>query len=752
VRGVTQPQVERVSGLPQITVKYDRARMANYGLNIEDVNQVISTAFAGNSTGSIYENERRFDLVVRLDSAHRNDIENVSELFIPTPDGNQVPLSQVATIAYETGPAQISRENARRRIVVSFNVNGRDVESVVKEVQLKLNSKVPLPTGYYYTYGGTFENLRQASQRLMIAVPAALLLIFLLLYITFKSIKQALLIFTAIPMSAIGGILALLLRGMPFSISAGVGFIALFGVAVLNGIVLVGTLNQLAKDGVENVLDRIYQGTKDRLRPVLMTATVASLGFLPMAVSTSAGAEVQKPLATVVIGGLLTATLLTLVVLPLLYLIFTKNKTSGTTKNSGLSSSSATGKTSGIVNPALLILFIFGFTFSAVAQTTPSSKRLALSEAYEIGVQGNLQLRSSTIKIDQQRELEKTSFAIAKTGVFVENEDLNPEDRKGILKIGVSQSIDWPGLYSARKGLFEEKTRAAEYSRQAQVLELKRNIAGAYYSLWYHQSKQRLWQKLDSIYGTLAIAAVLRVKAGENAGLDSIAAQAKAKETKVQLRLILKDIRSQQETMKRLLNTELTILPDSLPLQKVVLERAAFESNGHPLLKIQQQNVSIAGAEARLAGQSQMPSFEGRFFSQRLYGISPPFSGFSVSVGIPLFGRGQYKHNYKAAQLEQSYQQTILTDQQLMLSTSYRQELEKLEKNSDLLGYYTSTGLQQADAIISAANLAYRSGEIGFAELSQYLAQAIDIQRNYLDVLNEFNQSAIQLNYYTTTK
>jgi len=752
VQGVTQPQVERVSGLPQITVKYDRARMANYGLNIEDVNQVISTAFAGNSTGSIYENERRFDLVVRLDSAHRNDIENVSELFIPTPDGNQVPLSQVATIAYETGPAQISRENARRRIVVSFNVNGRDVESVVKEVQLKLNSKVPLPTGYYYTYGGTFENLRQASQRLMIAVPAALLLIFMLLYITFKSIKQALLIFTAIPMSAIGGILALLLRGMPFSISAGVGFIALFGVAVLNGIVLIGTFNQLAEDGVEDVLERIYQGTKDRLRPVLMTATVASLGFLPMAVSTSAGAEVQKPLATVVIGGLLTATLLTLVVLPLLYLIFTKNKTSGTAKISGSSSSAATGKASGIVNPALLILFIFGFTFSAVAQTTPSSKRVALSEAYEIGVQGNLQLRSSTIKIDQQRELEKTSFAIAKTGLFVENEDINPEDRKGILKIGVSQSIDWPGLYSARKGLFEEKTRAAEYSRQAQVLELKRNIAGAYYSLWYHQSKQRLWQKLDSIYGTLAKAAVLRVKTGENAGLDSIAAQAKAKETKVQLRLILKDIRSQQETMKRLLNTELTILPDSLPLQKVVLERAAFESSGHPLLKIQQQNVSIAGAEARLVGQSQMPSFEGRFFSQRLYGISPPFSGFSVSVGIPLFGRGQYKHNYKAAQLEQSYQQTILTDQQLMLSTSYRQETEKLEKNSDLLEYYTSTGLKQADAIISAANLAYRSGEIGFAELSQYLAQAIDIQRNYLDVLNEFNQSAIQLNYYTTTK
>ena len=734
VEGVTQPQVERVSGLPQITIKYDRARMANYGLNIEDVNQVISTAFAGNSTGAIYENERRFDLVVRLDSAHRSNIDNVSELFIPTPDGNQIPLSQVATIAYETGPAQISRENARRRIVVSFNVNGRDVESVVKEVQTKLNVKVPLPTGYYYTYGGTFENLRQASRRLMIAVPAALLLIFMLLYITFKSIKQALLIFTAIPMSAIGGILALLLRGMPFSISAGVGFIALFGVAVLNGIVLIGTFDQLAKEGVEDILQRVYQGTKDRLRPVLMTATVASLGFLPMAVSTSAGAEVQKPLATVVIGGLLTATLLTLVVLPLLYLIFSKNKPLGTAK------------------PALLGVFLLGICLPSSAQTIPPSKRVVLSQAYEIGIQNNLQLRSSEIKISQQKELEKTSFALPKTGVFVENEDLNPEDRKGILKIGVSQSLDWPGLYSARKGLLEQKTRAAEYSRQAYGLELRKNIAAAYYRLWYHQSKQRLWQRMDSIYGTLAKAAVLRVKTGENAGLDSIAAQARAKETKVQLRMILKDIHTEQEAMKRLLNTDLSLLPDSLPLQKVMLNGTGFENNGHPLLKIQQQNVSIAGAEAKLVGQNQMPSFEGRFFSQRLYGISPAFSGFSVSVGIPLFGRGQYKHNYKAAQLEQNYQQTILADQQLAFSTSYRQELEKLDKNSDLLDYYTTTGLKQADAIIKAANLAYRSGEIGFAELSQYLAQAIDIQRNYLDVLNEFNQSAIQLNYYTTTK
>ena len=260
--------------------------------------------------------------MVRLDSASRTSIDDVSNLYVATTDGNQIPLSQVATVTFKEGPAQISREDGKRRIVIGFNVKDRDVSSVVKEIQEKLTASKILPTGYYYTYGGTFENLQEASARLLIAVPLALALIFLLLYFTFGKMKDALLIYTAIPMSAIGGVFALLLRGMPFSISAGVGFIALFGVAVLNGIVLISTFNQLEKEGIKDIIQRVLEGTKIRLRPVLMTATVASLGFIPMALSSGAGAEVQKPLATVVIGGLITATFLTLVVLPLLYIIF----------------------------------------------------------------------------------------------------------------------------------------------------------------------------------------------------------------------------------------------------------------------------------------------------------------------------------------------------------------------------------------------------------------------------------------------
>ncbi len=344
VQGTTAPQVEKVNGLPQIFVEYDRTRIANYGLTIEDVNDVLSTAFAGKKAGVIYENERRYDLVVRLDSAFRNDIEDVANLMIPTNTGSQVPLSQVANISYKMGAAQISREDGKRRIVIGFNISGRDVESVVADIQEKLNKTVKLPTGYYFTYGGQFENLKEASNRLMIAVPISLLLIFVLLYFTFHSLTQAALIYTALPLSAIGGVTALLLRGMPFSISAGIGFIALFGVAVLNGIVLIGTFNQMIKDFIAkrksefaNETDEsiqieipyetiVTEGAKERLRPVLMTATVASLGFLPMALSQSAGAEVQRPLATVVIGGLITATFLTLFVLPLLYLVVYKKK------------------------------------------------------------------------------------------------------------------------------------------------------------------------------------------------------------------------------------------------------------------------------------------------------------------------------------------------------------------------------------------------------------------------------------------
>ena len=323
VKGVSGIYIEEVSGLPQIQVGYNHERMAQYGVSVDDVNKVIETTFAGAVAGAVYEGEKKFDIMLRINNDNRN-IEELQSLSVPLNGGKFVPLSQIADVVYQTAPAQVSHEDGARRIYVGFNVKGRDVQSTVKEIQKLLDKKLKMPEGYYYNYGGEFKNLQSAVNRLTVVIPIALIIILLLLYATVKSIREALFVFSAIPLAAIGGVWALWLRGMPFSISAGVGFIALFGVAVLNGIVLVGQMNQMQRDGVADIHKRITDSCMIRLRPVLMTALVASMGFLPMALSHGDGAEVQRPLATVVIGGLVTSTLLTLLVLPAIYKMFTK--------------------------------------------------------------------------------------------------------------------------------------------------------------------------------------------------------------------------------------------------------------------------------------------------------------------------------------------------------------------------------------------------------------------------------------------
>lgn len=726
VPGATAPQIERVSGLPQINIEYDRTRIANYGLTIQDVNDVVSTAFAGKSTGQIYENERRFDLVVRLDSAHRSSIEDVRNLMVPTNTGVQVPLSQVATINYKLGPAQISREAGKRRIVVGFNVAGRDVQSVVKDIQEQLSAQVKLPSGYYFTYGGQFENLQEASARLMIAVPVSLLLIFMLLYFTFHSFKQAALIFTAIPMSAIGGVFALMLRGMPFSISAGIGFIALFGVAVLNGIVLIGTFNQLQKDGMDDVYQRVKEGTIARLRPVLMTAMVASLGFLPMAISTSAGAEVQKPLATVVIGGLVTATLLTLFVLPLLYILF----------NSKFSIPKK-GNMKHIATVLFLLLAVGG----ANAQ-----QRVSAEEAVNMALSSNLQL-SINEKENRAASLNvKTATDIPKTGVFAENEDLRPSDHNGILKIGVSQSIAWPGLYAARRHYLQEQLQYVSRNRELLYAMIKRDVRIAYYQLWYLQDKQSLLHQLDSLYTNLANAAGVRVKAGDAARLDEIAAGARLRELQAQLLQNKKEMLLQQQQLMVLLNREELYLPLASSLEKRSI--LAEPQGEHPQIGLQRQNVDIAAANISVQKNVNMPEFSGRVFSQRLWGAPDPFTGFSVTAAVPLFGANAARNRVKAATAEKEAQEQNLAYQEQKLQVQRSGAYTELEKNNALLAFYEESGLKQSEEIIRAATLSYRAGEISFAELSQFLSQAIGIRQNYLDVLNLYNHSAIQINYY----
>jgi cobalt-zinc-cadmium resistance protein CzcA len=325
IEGAEDLSVQQLEGLPQLQIKINRDKIALYGISVDDVNDVIETALAGKGAGVVFEGDRKFDIIIKYDDEYKQDLNSVKNILVAAPSGMKIPLSELADIDVKEGPAEISRDNGKRRIVIQSNIRGRDIGSFVEELKSKVSSNVQMPSGYIIEYGGQFKNLESASNRLLSAVPVALLFIFALLFVAFNSVKQGLLIFSGIPFALVGGIISLLVRGMPFSISAGVGFIALFGVAVLNGIVMIAYFNKLEEEGVTNVHDRIIKGTSARLRPILMTALVASLGFIPMAISQGSGAEVQRPLATVVIGGLFSSTLLTLLVLPVLYGIFNKH-------------------------------------------------------------------------------------------------------------------------------------------------------------------------------------------------------------------------------------------------------------------------------------------------------------------------------------------------------------------------------------------------------------------------------------------
>jgi len=540
--------------------------------------------------------------------------------------------------------------------------------------------------------------------------------------------KEALLIYTAIPMSAIGGVFALLLRGMPFSISAGVGFIALFGVAVLNGIVLISTFNQLEKDGMKDIIQRVIEGTKIRLRPVLMTASVAALGFIPMALSNGAGAEVQKPLATVVIGGLITATFLTLVVLPLLYIIFSSKRKI-------------------LVKPIVLIISgLFMLTTNDVNAQQPGVKRISVDEVITLA-KNNLLYEVNNQQINKGNAMVKTATLFSKTGVFAENEDMRPSDNTGILKIGVSQSIAWPGLNKAQKNLYSEQLKYYQVNTSVIELDIKKEVRTVYYQLWYLQDKQQLYHRLESIYKSLSDATTLKVITGDSPGLDSIAANVKMSELQALLQQMNNEIQIQQQSLMQLVNTNDMMLPVKMPLGKLPMPGIPNDSI-HPLLALQSQNINIANAGIGVIKKENKPEFSGRFFSQRLWGADDPFSGFSVAAAFPLLGRSAYKGKVKVAQADIAVQQKQYEYNEQVLNTRQLQMLQEVEKNRSMLAFYESTGLRQSKEIIKAATHSYNAGEISFAELSQFLTQAIEIQKNYLENLNAYNHSVIQYNYY----
>ena len=743
VAGVTEPYVEKVSGLPQITVTYNRDKIAQYGLNIGTINNILRTAFAGNVAGVVYEGEKRFDMVVRLQQELRQNISDVQNLLVPLPSGNKVPLSQVADITFKDAPAQVSREDGKRRIFVGFNVKGRDVERTVEEIQQLMETKIKLPSGYYLTYGGQFQNLQAAKERLAVAVPAALLLILGLLYLTFRSVKQSLLIFTAVPLAAMGGIASLLLRDMPFSISAGVGFIALFGVAVLNGIVLIGHFNTLKEEGMDNIYERVLEGTRVRLRPVLMTAAVASFGFLPMALSSSAGAEVQKPLATVVIGGLMTATFLTLFVLPCLYILF-EDKRSGKLK----------------APKALLILLtaglIFGSGGTVSAQSRPQG--LNLDSLITRAINNNLQLRAAGLTVAQSTALQKSALDLPKTEVMLTQDPTSGGNMDNAL--GIAQSFAWPGLYKNQKKLLSGQTLLAREAANISRAEIVRQVKMTYYNYLAHRETLALLQYQDSLYQQFIQKADARFKAGETSSLEVMSARNKYQEVQA-LKLAAKTtLQSDELNLQQLTNSTapLVIAESGLPVSSDLMTATAVNLTAHPQIKYDQQNMEVADARVKVEKSKTLPDFTVGYSQQlvinafdpanlnRGYSPGTRIAGFQVGLAIPVFG-GASRARIKSEQIGLQVLQTSAAQNQSLLTLQYQQEWQQYQNLLQITSYYTSGGLKQADEQIRITQVSFNLGEIGYLEYIQNLSSAIQSKLNYIEAVGRLNQSAIQLHY-----
>lgn len=735
VEGAKDIYVEAVTGMPQVVIQYDRNAIAQYNLNIGDVNKVINSAFAGQIAGLIFEGERRFDLAVRLKIDNREDLNDIKNLLIPVSNGNQIPLQQIAQVEIKNGPNQIQREDAKRRIVVGFNVRGRDVQSIVNELQDKVGQQIKFPAGYYPTYGGAFENLNEAKNRLSIAVPISLILILLLLYFAFNSIKQGLLIYTAIPLSAIGGIFALFLRGMPFSISAGIGFIALFGVAVLNGIVLIAEFNRLKETGHKNIIRIVLKGTKVRLRPILMTAFVASLGFLPMALSNGAGAEVQRPLATVVIGGLLIATFLTLFVLPVLFIIFER-------KNSVRLFNFKT----------ITVLFFASFIFTS--NTLSSQQSITLQSAIEMGLKNNLLVKSEKLKSEYHKQLIKSGFNLPSTQVNGEYGQINSSYYDN--RVSLTQSLNFPTVYGRQKSVLNAEWKNSVLNVSLKEAELKRNISLIYYNLMVLDKKAALLKETDSIYANYLKLAELKFSKGDNDILEKTAAESQRGQIQVQLNQLQQEIDLLQLEFQLLLNTQIKYVPEASQLKaEQLLSVDTTSLKQHPLIKQLEQQSRVFKLNTKLERAKLLPdlnfaynnmSMRGTGSDNVFYTGSARFQSVQAGLGIPLFF-GAQKAKVKSAKSlyqisENNYQNGVQS-----IRNEYLKANATVTNQSKSLDYFETKALKNADLISETATKRFKDGEINYMEWVLLLNQSVSIKNDYLNTIKNYNEAVLQLNY-----
>ncbi len=727
IPGAADIVVEQTDGLPQLVVQYDRQRIAQYGISIEELNTVIRAAFAGEQAGVVFEGERKFDLVVRLNKQHRADF-NLDILFVKNAEGQLIPVSELANVKQAVGPAQISRDDTKRRVTLGINVRGRDIESLVQEVQRELN-KLDLPPGYHITYGGDFENLQQAKQRLMIAVPIALLLIVVLLYFAFGSFQYALLIFAAVPLSAIGGILALWMRDLPFSISAGVGFIALFGVAVLNGIVLISYFNDLKAEGKLSLEDVIIRGGMVRLRPVIMTASVAALGFLPMALSNTAGAEVQRPLATVVIGGLVSATLLTLVVLPVLYRGLERYSRRRARKS---------------LSPALVIAFLAVLSYPAAAQ---DDEKLLVGEeeAVALALKQNPEVRIADLEVQAERSLRKSSLRLPSMNAGLQYGQINSAATDPFLEI--SQGLGSIPAHFQRSRLARHQIRVAEEKQELTARDLIFSVRNAWQEFLYLGQVVRELERQLSFYEDFESRANLQYRLGESSLLEKTMIENKLYELRNELTLQSENRKQAHAQLQFLLATERNILAREDTLMKLVLQDAGQQE--HPAISILQEETEVRRAEAGIEKALLFPELRIGYFRQNITDTDIRFKGlqgWSVEIAIPLWFRPQQ------ASIQRSRIRGLQAQEELniglkRLSNARAKALSDTRKYEKMLLYYQEQGLGHAGIIQRTATLQMNAGEIDFFQYLQSLERYTQTRLDYFEMLRNYNLSVIQLEY-----
>ena len=733
VEGVADMKVEATSGQPQITIRYNRNKIAQYGLQINDLNNLIETAFAGGIAGTIFEGEKRFDLVVRLKEELRQDLSNVKNLFVMLPNGTQIPLKEVADISYKPGPMQISRDNTNRRTYVGINVRGRDIKSLVEEIQQKIEAKVDLPSGYYVRYGGAFENLERATGKLKTVVPIALGLIFIIIFFALKSFKQTLMIYMAIPLATIGGVFSLLLRDMPFSISAGVGFIVLFGVAVLNGLVLISGFNELKEEGVTDINERIRVGTRRRIRPILLTALTDMLGFLPMALSTSSGAEVQQPLATVVIGGLLTSTLLTLFVIPILYR-WIENQEQQKMRPIKLNTAVA----------SLMLLFGVGMT-----QTQAQEPTISMEMAVNMAIENYPTLKAAKLATEKEKALKATAWDFGMTNIYTSGEELgNNNNDPTYTTLGIGQSgIDVFGIAPKNK-LAKTQIKLAEANVTLTILEVKQQVQKAWVNVFTAKQIYLSFSDIEEVYSGLNKAIDLRF---ETEAISKLEYNATANQGKL-ITLKKGEAFANYHMAKQVLNQWL-ISNEMFDVEAIALDNfdtvlVTSESTlkDHPLYTYWQTQLDIANAEKKVANSKFLPKLSAEYGFQKI-GNQSGFNSYQIGIQIPLIFN-KTRGEAKALKLNASIIEQETIANKIQLESRFGTMITQYKQLQKSWNYYKSEALPLAIEQRNGVSLSYKEGAIGYIAFIQNMKDAVQLEINTWNVLQEFLVSKIQLEYF----